>query len=353
LRQDAQRAILDGCSKGGVIHVDSSVIARHTNAWPAWARPIAPTACYVQASLRGEEIDRVVLNVAHVGHGRGISRVVQLVRQAGATTPPEHHQPDGSRMACAELSGVFGSALNNRVSSTPYEIVYPFTVSGRAGAERIRLGDLLVTHDPVNDSLQLRAPRVEAPLLPAHLGLMASFLLPPAARFLVQAFSPDYLHHPTTPVLPLEAGAFAPVTPQPRVEVGRVVLRRQSWLIPGRELQTLQPMPNHEQWLRAVAFMRRHELPEQVFARAWRPAMFTHRPSALSWALAPSHRPLFLDFRGWFSVAAFQRRLRDEPWILLEEVLPALGDAIDGDGTDAAVSEYLMEVSDREGFDDG
>src|SRR5439155_10458868 len=135
-------------------------------------------------------------------HGRGLSRVRHLVRQAHGIDPlPQDLDATDGPFVLAELGGLHGSTLNARVASTFYELEYPFTVSERPGSQRIRLGELTAAHDPDEDLVTLHAASPEAQVVPLHLGMSADFLLPPAARFLERAFGAAYLVHPS--MLPL------------------------------------------------------------------------------------------------------------------------------------------------------
>src|SRR5205807_3946920 len=164
----------------GIVRVDPMVLSKLVASWPPWVRPPASVACYVQplsGEGSGEQADiRLVLNVVHGGHGRGLSRVRHLVRQAHGIDPlPQDLDATDGPFVLAELGGLHGSTLNARVASTFYELEYPFTVSERPGSQRIRLGELTAVHDPDEDLVTLHAASPEAQVVPLHLGMSADF----------------------------------------------------------------------------------------------------------------------------------------------------------------------------------
>ena len=322
------------------IWLDPALVAKQIASWPGWARRQRSSACYVQVEPSSGEL-RLVLNVMHGGHGRGRSRLRHQIRRAGGT-PPELNLPvTGPGVVLAELSGLMGSTLNVRAPSLPYEIDYPCTVSDRPDHERIPLSDLLVCHDPETDLISLYSQRLDATVVPAHLGMFAEFQLPPTARFLERAFAPAYLVHPSTPPLatrPSDGGSDK-VTTSPRIEVGQVVVQRARWYVPVRQVPERKAgEPDAAFLIRLVAWLSEHRIPQRCFLRIW--------GTDLRGAAAKARKPIYLDFANWFLVALFEREVGAAELVVFEEALPALRDAQSPTPGRPTVTEFVVELSD-------
>jgi hypothetical protein len=308
----------------------------HTIAgWPDWITPPESLSCYLQRTPGG-----AVLNLAMPGHGRGRNRLFRLVREAGGVAVPTG--PDRARPAVlAELSGTFASTVNRRQPGARYEIDYPCTVSDRPEHQRIPLNDLVVGHDPATDLLSLRSVRLGRAVKPAHLGMMAEFLLPPAARLLVLAFGDTFLVHPSVPLLAsfADISGSAGITGLPRVEIGSVVVQRARWIVPPGELPVRRPGEGDgDFWTRLLTWLRDHGIPLRAFVRAW--SVGAEPDRFRRWALGKARKPVYLDVANWFQVQAFEHRVAGgEHLVIFEEALP------DPAGAGPHVTEYLLEIS--------
>ncbi|MFI5913336.1 lantibiotic dehydratase [Dactylosporangium sp. NPDC051541] len=344
LRQSLQAAVLTSPDPDGVIRADADALGRLAATWPRWITAPDSIACYLQTILDGDSL-RLVVNAAHGGQGRGRSRALHLIREAGGQAPFEAAIVAG-RSAAAELGGLFGFAPNVRLAGAPYEIDYPFAVSGRPGGERLPLRRLTVGHDPVLGIASLFGPGVTSPIKALHLGMMADFLLPPAARLLTQAFGSGYLIHAGVPIftaLP-SAPTAATVVRFPRVEIGRVVVRRARWVAPKAQV----PMrdkgePDAGFLLRIAQWLLAREMPSRCFVRM-NDAPVADGPGG-GGRFDKSRKPVYVDFANWYLVQAFERMLADAgPVIVFEEVLPAVHDAIGPEHGPASVSEFIVEL---------
>lgn len=354
IRRRAVEAVLRAGVEHDVIRVDPAALAESASAWPDWVEATGSLGWYVQI-LGPQQPLSVAVNAAHCGFGRGHGRLRHLVERAGGDPGPD--VPPGAAPrgpVPVEIGGLFGWSANARSASTSYELDYPFTTSGRPPGQRIRAGSCMAVHDPTTDLVGLRAEGVDAPILPVHLGMMADVLLPPLAKWLVNAFGHGYYFYPSSvladPDLCPPAGADA-VVRRPRVEVGTVVLRRASWAVPVGYVPCAEPGESDaDYWLRLLAWLRGRHIPTQCFVRV-RPAEHGSDPDTESmtrWLLDKAHKPVYVDFANWYLVMGFQRMLDDDgATVVLEEVLPKPEDAPQP-ANDPVVTEFLIEISDPE-----
>jgi Lantibiotic dehydratase, N terminus len=348
LRAQARETVLGPPEADGVVRVDPAVLAEQMSCWPEWITPQASAACYVQTAWPGPDM-KLVLNSAHSGYGRGRSRLEHLLVRAGAAAPaagrPLSHRP---QPVLAEWSGLLGSTLNVRAPGVPYEIDYPFTVSGRPRAERVPLGDLTVVHDRKTGLLQLFSARLGSRVVPVHMGMQLGLRLPAAARFVGQAFSPSYVFHPSMPTLaPAEIGIRADgsgqtgeITRYPRLEIGRVVAQRARWSVPVTRVPRRGRGESEAHYLlRLITWLRRERIPRRVFVRAQGEGVFGEWWTKI-------RKPVYIDFANPWLAALFERLLGDTATVVIEEALPPLNEATGAGPDGARVTEFLIEISD-------
>jgi hypothetical protein len=344
VRRELRRLMLSSPVVDSAIRVDPRTLHRAAAAWPGWLGAPPSVAFYLQVEPVGGSV-RLILNSAHGGYGRGCSRVLHLIGEAGGTAfnDDEARTPGGALLA--EFGGMFGFSLNVRRPSVPYEIDYPFTSSRRPAEQRIPVNDLHVVHDPALGTVKLVAKGLGAQVKALHLGMMADLMLPPAARMMAQAFGAGYYLHPSQP-LPAVGTPAVPgtVTHVARVEVGRVVLRRARWIAPTPQVPARTKGDRDAEYLRRiVAWLREHGIPARCFVRAP-----VGQPGA-GWFLDRSYKPAYVDFASWYLTLAFERRLeRAGPVVIFEEALPSPEDALGVDPSAARVRELIVELTGAE-----
>ncbi|CAM3351886.1 lantibiotic dehydratase [Kibdelosporangium persicum] len=351
IRREAGEAMRGHDPDDGVIRVDGGAVAELVARWPEWVMPPGSLGCYVQAIPDGEAV-RLVLNVAQTGYGRGRSRVRQIITQAGEVAPPDGSWlSPGGEPVLAEVRGAFASSANRRPPSLPYEIDYPGVVSDRPSAERIRLGELVVVHDPRTDLVRLVWKRRGVQVRPVHLGMMSDVMLPPAARLLTYTFgAAHYLHTTALSMLSpiVESVGERQVVARPRVEVGRVVLQRARWVaredaVPRRD----KGETDANYWVRVTGWLRTNGIPLRCFVQM-RTDEGPRAGNPFSWGFSKSRKPVYVDFANWYLVAVFERMLAGAGNVVVfAEALP------DPEEAESHVTEYLVELSEPEHRDAG
>jgi lantibiotic biosynthesis dehydratase-like protein len=349
--------MLPSATEKHVVRVDPAAVGSLAEGWPEWMTAPSSIGCYVQVVPDPESL-RLVVNAAHGGHGRGRSRAMHLIRQAGGTDVTGTGTGTGEESAddtlLAELGGMFAFSPNVRQPSVSHEIDYPFTSSARPASQRIPLGDLVVAHDLGTNMVRLVSRRLDAEVIPLHLGMMADGLLPPAARLLTQVFGATYYVHPSQPLL-VTADMFAmsdEVVVQDRMDVGRIVLQRARWIVPTARVPVRTKGESDADYVvRMVAWLRAHGIAERCFVRMWASAEDLRMAGGptTKWLTDKSRKPVYVDFANWYLVLAFERMLNGPVAVVVfEEALPAPEDALGLDPRDPSVTEFLVELSAEE-----
>jgi hypothetical protein len=344
LRQKSLETVLSGARDGTVLRTDPAVLADLAAGWPKWVRAPGSIACYVQPELGGGRLTAVV-NTISGGYGKGSGRWARLLRQAGGpefptgrTTSDAEHIP-----VLAELSGTFGVSVNLRAPTAPYEIDYPYTTTTRPAPERIPLRDLVVRHEPGSGTLELAARMPGRRIQPAHLGMMADPLLPPAARLLLAAFGQSYLLHPSLSLLkPAPDDRTQGVEFLPRVEVGRLVVQRAEWRAPVDHVPVRRAgETDAEHLLRLAGWLRAHGIPRRSFVR-----LHTAGGDWVSNVFAKSRKPMFLDLSSMSMLAVFRHMTKSfTGHVAFEEALPDPAHARPVAGSEPRVAEIVFELT--------
>ena len=327
----------------GVLRVAPGVLADAAAGLPAAVRPAESVAWYLQ---RGGA-DRVVLNQAISGHGRGRGRWLHLIARAGGTVPmlpaglpasgAGNDGGDAGRRVVADSSGTFGHPLNLRTPLVSHALDYPFTVVDGDRRPRIALRDLVVTHDPASGLLALRTTGGLA-VTPAHTGMMSEYLLPIGLQLLIRGFG-------ITPTLfqPAKLLAVQPLPDQvcatPRIEVGRVTLRRASWSAPADLVPRREPGASDARHLvRLHGWLAEHGIPRRCFVVVNPPV-----PAGQPWLTAvftKTRKPLYVDLGSPLQLDVFERLVAGPAQrVLFREPLPALSRA------DPRVTEFVVETA--------
>ncbi|WP_285746650.1 lantibiotic dehydratase [Lentzea sp. NBRC 105346] len=339
LRAQARRIALPEPDPDGRVRVNPAALAELAATWPEWIIPPDSVGCFVQSLVDGGGDVRLVLSTMMSGYGHGIARVRHLIAQAGEAIVDEDGWEPPPGHALAELSGLFGSTLNARLPSAGLEVDYPFTVGDRPSPQRIPLAELTVRHDVERDLVSLSA--LDTTITPLHLGNQAGFALPPAARFLTKAFGPRaLLTHPSLRMLTGSGSVELPEEPvhRPRIEVGRVVLGREKWLIPaGLVPARHKGEPDAGHLLRLLDWLRANGIPDRCYVRAW------HGGSHAGFS--KSRKPIYIDFSSSLLLGLFERETASAACVVFEEALPELSDARGPDPDDPSVVEFLIELA--------
>ncbi|MCP3801378.1 lantibiotic dehydratase family protein [Allokutzneria sp. A3M-2-11 16] len=348
IQESLRRLLLAEPDGDGVVRVDPDALTALAAGWPKWITAPASLACYLQAVPEGESF-RIAVNTAHGGFGRGRSRVLHQIRQAGGDLP-EFDLWRGEP-GLAELSGTFAFSLNARTPSVDHEIDYPFTVSGRENAQRIPLGDIEVVHSAETGLCSLTSRATGEQIRPLHLGMMADTLLPPVARLLSMGFGATYYLHPSMPLLGDDTAVPDGIGFSPRIELGRVVVRRARWIVPA----ALVPLrakgeTDAEHLMRMTTWLRDNEIPTKCFVRMWSQDSAEGSGPTAKWIFDKSHKPVYVDFANHFLAQSFDRTVGGPgPVVLFEEALPDPDDAFGPDPAAPSVVEYLIEISEPGG----
>ncbi|WP_330477132.1 lantibiotic dehydratase family protein [Streptomyces platensis] len=344
LRRESLETVLSADrQEDGVLRTDPAVLMELSSQWPDWVRTPGSIACYLQPYTVNSEL-KAVVNTISGGWGKGRARWSRLLDQAGGhihdapRTDDDAHAP-----LLAEMSGTFGVSVNLRRAVAPYELDYPYTTSTRPDDERIPLNDLLVRHAPSGATLELWSRSKGRRVQPAHLGMMADPLLPPAARLLFAAFGQSYLLHPSLSLLkPREVAEPSDIVFQPRIEVGRAVVQRAEWSAPIACVpQERTGEPDGAYLLRLAEWLRAHQIPRRCFVR-----LYATDGDWVSRVFVKSRKPMFLDFASLSMVAVFRNMTKEfSGRVGFEEALPDPSDPSPFECGGPRVAEFVVELT--------
>ncbi|GAA2741001.1 lantibiotic dehydratase [Kitasatospora cinereorecta] len=304
---------------------DRERIEQVLDALPAWVRPVGSVAVYAQ-----DAGGRLVVNAVNSGYGRGRSQVRRLLRHAGGDPLPVDAVYPSTR-GYAEFTATLATSLNQRELTLPDRLDHPPAARLTVGVGEDGLPVLL------DDGAVVR---------PVHGGLSYERQFPPVLALLVEAFGESpILLRPDQP-LQHEAGAASGkdrVLHAPRLDVGRVVLRRAAWVAPPGTLPRRGAGRSDAEYLLALAtWLTDHGIPPRFFVSVLRTGAAPAGPLTGD----RSRKPMYVDLGSPPLVLAFERLAGDPAAAaVFHEVLPEPESAVVDHLGVPRVCEYLIELN--------
>lgn len=306
---------------------DRRRIEQVLDALPAWVRPVGSVAVYAQRD--GEEL---VVNAVNSGFGRARSQVRRLLHYVeGDPLPVDVVYPGTATYA--EFTQTLATSLNQREAALPYRLDYPPPARLTVGLDGDGLPALF------DDGTVVR---------PVHGGLSYERQLPPVMALLIEAFGENpLLLRPDQPLQhdPSAGSGEGRVLHAPRLSIGRVVLRRATWVAqPGTLPRRTPGQPDADFLLTLTTWLTEHGLPPRFFVSVLRMGA----APAGSLAGDRSRKPMYVDIGSPPLVLAFERLAGDPTAAaVFQEVTPTPEAALlDHEGL-PRVTEYVIELNCR------
>ena len=329
--------------RDGVVRVDPEEVRTLAKEWPRWVHTPTSVAVYCQLADATHGLELVV-NTVSCGFGRGRNRVRQILDaldlRAGLPAEPGRVESRGD-VLFAEFEAVARSAVNVRRPGVRLALDYPGVRSRRESDDLLPVNDLYVQLDG-DGLLALVSRRLGRQIRPVHPGLGADRLLPPAARFMIEAFGESHTWFgPHTELrMTSDPRADRGVRHLPRLMVGRVVLRRAMWLTRADRLPRRADAATDAAWMLKVAgWLAEHGIPERCFVTVLDPAALAQGENGQG----PSNdtKPNYVDFASMLLLLGLERRLTEPNAIVqISEMVPD-PDQLRGE----RVAEYIVELN--------
>ena len=327
----------------GVVRVDPEEIRSLAKEWPEWVRTPTSVAVYCQLAETTRDPELVVNSIG-CGFGRGRNRVRQVLDMLDlrGDAPAE----PGLAVGCAgvlfaEFEAVARSAVNVRKPSVRLVVDYPGVRSAREREDLLPVNDLYVKCGE-DGLLALRSRRLEKQICPVHPGLGAGRLLPPAARFMVEAFGESniWLAADTDLRMTSAPRANKDVLHLPRLMVGGVVLRRAMWLTRADRLPRRSDAAGDADWmLRIAGWLAEHDMPARCFVTILDPAALGQGGTGRGYG--NDVKPNYLDFASMLLLLGLEPRLAEpNAFVHISEMMPDPGH-IRGE----RAAEFIVELS--------
>jgi Lantibiotic dehydratase, N terminus len=325
--------------QAGIRRLDRHLLGEFIAALPTFVHPHDSAAFYGQPMIR-DGTPQFVLNNTDSGFRRAQSRLHRLAKRAHNGTPPSLRLPaDNEGAVYADLAEIANSNLNLRTSPTPYEIIYPGSISQRPPTEQMPLGDLDVIHDPATDRLRLVWRSCGQQVLPLHMGMMVDWALPWAYRLLIQTFGVSSFAALPRRLSGLDSIADdGRVTWTPRLCLGNVIIQRAAWVVRAGDVPLSAKGESALSYLlRVTRWIREHSIPPQCFVSAISTGGAT--------TIGKNRKPCYIDFSNQIFLRVFHQIAHPPDRMLaFQEILPTEDDLLVTDGSAAYASECVFEL---------
>jgi hypothetical protein len=292
---------------------------------PAWIRPPGSVAVYAQ-----HDGDHLIVNAVNSGFGRARSHVRRLLRYlADDPLPVDTVHP--STPTYVEFRHTLATSLNQREPTLPNHLDYPPPARLRVGVGDDGLPAL-------NDNGQI--------IRPVHGGLSYERQFPPVMALLIEAFGENPIL--LRPDQPLRHDASAGtgegrVLHAPRLTIGRVVLRRATWVAQAGTLPRRAAGQSDAAFLLVLPnWLVENGLPARFYVSVLRMRSITVGSAAGD----RSRKPMFVDIGSPPLVLAFERLAKDPASAaVFYEVAPTPETAILDEAGVPRVTEYVIELN--------
>ena len=204
----------------------------------------------------------------------------------------------------------FGGQLREPLTSR--FLSYPSSPYLTRPNDKIAWDDLALFLDERLDCVVLGHRTDRRRVLPVHLGTISPRFFPPFYRFLVAlgpAFTPSFSVIDFVEEYQSESERRTPRR-YPRVEVGPLILSRETWCVPSVELPKLtSSLLTFSNYLDLRRWAREFNLPSRTFVTGAQPADIVRDGSDVH-ALNKVRKPFFVDFDDYTSCLLFSRYTR-------------------------------------------
>jgi|GEM_PF-5829520 hypothetical protein len=186
--------------------------------------------------------NEMVINLCWPGPGTAFSRFSHLLQPPKDLTDTTFTATlrDYIAKLGQQRSGIYASIaetasinVNIREPLTPFEILYPNSISTRPREELLPLRDIQVYYDPRTRQMQLFSQRLGMPVYPLHTGYALLDHMPPLYQTLI-SMNQHYVEFDLIARIEakLSPAEKAHVRYYPRISMGHVTLNRETWKIP-------------------------------------------------------------------------------------------------------------------------
>ena len=209
-----------------------------------------------------------------------------------------------------------------------------------------------VRYDGQTNQLQLIDKETNRPIIPLYTGGMYSPSMPALMQAVVHEFTPvfypmnkSFWNHLLSPTFADADQHLLDLTEEiihlPRVQIGRVVLDREQWLIAIEAIPQRQSGETiNEFFQRLYHWKEEVGLPDIVFAKI----STTHK--SMDIILKHQYKPFLVDFCNPWLVMALQRMLSDDvKAIVFSEMLPGLNELTTRVNNEPVVGELQLELT--------
>jgi hypothetical protein len=305
---------------GEVMRLDRGKIERLLDSIPGPYASSRDFCAFVQPlDDRG---DRWVVNSLFEGAGRLSSRYTAVMDEEMRAWWTSHFEArsvleqDGELVELVDLFCPAGHTLNVHAPQTRRVLEIPGESSGLPPGRRLRLSDLRIRLLGPGRFPQI-ADAAGQRVLPLHLGGLVFRYMPNLLKFFI-LFGPGEFRFCIPRKRPRREGDLEIID---RHEVGNVVFRRKTWILPVPELRSrIAGLAEGDAFLALNRWRMAQGIPDQVYL-----------VEPLGEGARPQTKPQYIDFTSTLLVEIFLSILEmDVPRLSLMEALPAPGQLFSG-----------------------
>lgn len=329
--------------------VDENLLKEISEKIPTIFQNRVQSHCFFGQIAKSNEGSNFVLNQSYTGHSNFFSRFLHHSSNDDLEEIKQYLNGLSRYGDYMELPGVFGFNANLHSQLADKELaIEPFGYNYK-DSEKLKLDSLSLIYDKKTHRIYFDS-KEHGKLDLFYFGFLSPIYLPKLFKILSLSYSQGILSYVISELISRGIVNKETVTYVPRINLGKVVMWRESWLVPKALIPAIDC--SEIDFFKQVNLWRvEHDLPLRSYVR-FTPKVYTDNVNGSSNSEDMASidfkkiKPLYVDFTNPLLIQAFKKTLANEyTSITFQEALPALNDNQASITEKSYVSEFQIEIS--------
>ena len=340
--------LIENIDKKKNFSVDDKVLNKICEDIPQIFKNRVQSHCFFGQLAETSQGSNFVLNQSYTGHSNFLSRFLHHSSQENLEEIKSYLKGLSRYGDYMELPGVFGFNGNLHPQIADKELlVHPYGFNYEE-TEKLKLEDLNLVYDKETHRIYFDSEQ-HGKLDLFYFGFLSPIYLPKLLKILSLSYSQGILSYVISELISRGIVNASEVTHIPRINLGKIVIWRESWLVPRAVLLDAHTS-EFEFFEQANRWRIQHNFPKTAYVR-FTPKVYTdssgeERAKNMAALDFKKIKPLYVDFTNPLLMQAFQKALTGEfTSITIQEALPSLEDNQAFINKEGYVSEFQIEIS--------
>ncbi|MGE1108175.1 lantibiotic dehydratase [Bacillus wiedmannii] len=352
LKKSFMDEFISPTNNGNNVCINKKDIERYYKEIPQELKSRTSSHSFFVQKTRGEN-SLAIINQVYIGYTEFFTRFLNYYQKSYINSLKRHLKEkvfdnDGVTI---ELSSSMGFNANLHPAMGEYELEMSDFPLARQTCNSIKINDLSLVFDKNTKRLVLRHNKI-GKINPFYIGYLTPFYLPSLQKYLTHIFQSGYIGLPfhIYNELNLPPEEKLSIRKYGRITIGNVVIQRKKWVIPRQRFLELEANMSEMQYFYNIQkWILENDLPTKFFFKMvpleYKDLVKSQDDDNYENTDA---KPLYMDLSNPIFVKVFRKLTTTIKYgLLIEEVLPDLGEYIDNSEQENYVEEYILELTQK------